>query len=189
MSLCHRPCSSQEPGGEPLSDLHGLSHWLCAAGVWPHGHLQQVRQAHERVPHLQTVRGTGGARLQVLMHGHNEGHGGYQGQNGIAATTAQRWHTLLCNAHSHSFNQSSSCCHSREITCLHFSGFSVFLLHLNLLFLHFQHFTRTQYFSTITLLFKELGIMYSHWCQSDTKLYWHFAWEGSSTFSNSEVIG
>ncbi|XP_025136860.3 E3 ubiquitin-protein ligase rififylin isoform X1 [Bubalus bubalis] len=58
--------SAVQPGGEPVSDLHGLTHRLCSAGVRPHGHLYQVRQAHERVPHLPAVRDPGRARLPIL---------------------------------------------------------------------------------------------------------------------------
>ncbi len=46
--------------------LHGCRDRLRSAGVRSHGHLHQVRQEDERVPHLQAVRGAGGARLQVL---------------------------------------------------------------------------------------------------------------------------
>lgn len=49
-----------------MSDLHGLAHRLRSAGVRPHGHLYQVRQAHERVPHLPAVRDPSRARLPVL---------------------------------------------------------------------------------------------------------------------------
>lgn len=34
--------------------------------MWSHGNLHQVRKEDERVPHLQAVRGSGRARLQVL---------------------------------------------------------------------------------------------------------------------------
>lgn len=51
---------------ELVSNLHGRHHRLRAAGVWPHGHLHQMREEDERVPHLQAVRGPGRARLQVL---------------------------------------------------------------------------------------------------------------------------
>lgn len=56
-------------GGEPVQDLHGLAHRLCSPGVWPHGHLHQVRQAHERVSHLPAVRDPGRARLPILRAG------------------------------------------------------------------------------------------------------------------------
>lgn len=46
--------------------LHGCRDRLRSARVWSHGHLHQVRQEDERVPHLQAVCGAGGARLQVL---------------------------------------------------------------------------------------------------------------------------
>lgn len=61
-----RGSSAVQPGGEPVSDLHGLAHRLRSAGVRPHGHLYQVRQAHERVPHLPAVRDPSRARLPVL---------------------------------------------------------------------------------------------------------------------------
>lgn len=51
---------------ELVSNLHGRHHRLRAAGVWSHGHLHQVREEDERVPHLQAVCSTGRARLQVL---------------------------------------------------------------------------------------------------------------------------
>lgn len=78
MQLRKNPLNSCQPclhrrrqgsvGGrwEPVSDLHGRNHRLCAAGVRPHGHLHQMWQEDERVPHLQAVRGAGCARLQVL---------------------------------------------------------------------------------------------------------------------------
>lgn len=49
-----------------MSDLHGLAHRLCSAGVRPHGHLYQVWQAHERVSHLPAVRDPSRARLPIL---------------------------------------------------------------------------------------------------------------------------
>lgn len=52
-----------------MQDLHGLAHRLCSPGVWPHGHLHQVRQAHERVSHLPAVRDPGRARLPILRAG------------------------------------------------------------------------------------------------------------------------
>lgn len=51
---------------ELVSNLHGRHHRLRAAGVWSHGHLYQMREEDERVPHLQAVCGPGRARLQVL---------------------------------------------------------------------------------------------------------------------------
>lgn len=51
---------------QPVPDLHGRRDRLRAAGVRPHGHLHQVRQEDERVPHLPAVRRAGRARLQIL---------------------------------------------------------------------------------------------------------------------------
>lgn len=59
----------QGPAGsrrELVPHLHGRHHRLRAAGVWSHGHLHQMREEDERVPHLQAVRSSGRARLQVL---------------------------------------------------------------------------------------------------------------------------
>lgn len=69
------PCVLVFRGGEdaaergrrqPVPDLHGRGDRLRAAGVRPHGHLHQVRQEDERVPHLPAVRRAGRARLQIL---------------------------------------------------------------------------------------------------------------------------
>lgn len=63
----HRWCQSSAGGWwEPVSYLYGRHHWLCAARMWPHGHLHQMWQEDERVPHLQAVRCAGCACLQVL---------------------------------------------------------------------------------------------------------------------------
>lgn len=65
-SAVSRGSSAVQPGGEPVSDLHGLAHRLRSAGVRPHGHVYQVRQAHERMPYLPAVRDPSCARLPVL---------------------------------------------------------------------------------------------------------------------------
>lgn len=49
-----------------MQDLHGRCHRLRAAGVRAHGDVHQVREAHERVPHLPPVRDQGRARLQDI---------------------------------------------------------------------------------------------------------------------------
>lgn len=49
-----------------MSYLHGCGDRLRPAGMRSHGHLHQVWQEDERVPHLQAVRGAGGTRLQVI---------------------------------------------------------------------------------------------------------------------------
>ncbi len=67
--LSCRWCASSSAGRrwwEPVPYLHGCRDRLRSAGVRSHGHLHQVRQEDERMPHLQAVRGAGGARLQVL---------------------------------------------------------------------------------------------------------------------------
>lgn len=51
---------------QPVSHLHGCRHRLCPAGVWAHGYLHQVWQAHEWVSHLPAVCGASRARVQVL---------------------------------------------------------------------------------------------------------------------------
>lgn len=51
---------------QPVPNLHGCSHWLCPAGVWAHGHLHQMWQAHEWVPHLSAVCGASCACFQVM---------------------------------------------------------------------------------------------------------------------------
>lgn len=42
-----RCCWASWCGGQPLQNLHGLTHRLCPARVWPHGHLHQVWKANE----------------------------------------------------------------------------------------------------------------------------------------------
>ena len=49
-----------------MPNLHGRRHRLRLARVRAHGHLHQVRQAHERVSHLPAVRGARCACVQVL---------------------------------------------------------------------------------------------------------------------------
>lgn len=64
-SVCRR-VSATCPGGEPVQDLHGFTHRLCPAGVWSHGNLYQVWQAHERVSHLPTICDPSSACLPLL---------------------------------------------------------------------------------------------------------------------------
>lgn len=61
-----RWCWAPQHRGQPVQDLHGCCHRLCAAGVRAHGDVHQVREAHERVPHLPPVRDQGRARLQDI---------------------------------------------------------------------------------------------------------------------------
>lgn len=61
-----RRCWAPRRRGQPVQDLHGRRHRLRPAGVRPHGDVHQVREAHERVPHLPPVRGQGRARLQDI---------------------------------------------------------------------------------------------------------------------------
>ena len=49
-----------------MQDLHGQPRGLRDAGVRPHVHVRAVRQADERVPHMQAVRGQGHQDIQVI---------------------------------------------------------------------------------------------------------------------------
>jgi len=58
-----RWCWAPWHGGQPLQNLHGRTHRLRPARMRPHGHLHQMWEADERMPHMQAVRDKGCARL------------------------------------------------------------------------------------------------------------------------------
>lgn len=113
-----RWCWAPQHRGQPVQDLHGCSHRLCAAGVWAHGDVHQVREAHERVPHLPPVRHQGRARLQdievalgsgllclkasvLLGKGNHPCHSYLGDQRGPCCRRGKQeaWGKVLCSSH------------------------------------------------------------------------------------------
>ncbi|XP_061136534.1 E3 ubiquitin-protein ligase rififylin isoform X1 [Syngnathus typhle] len=76
---------------EPVSHLHGRGHRLRPAGVRPHDHVQQVRQADERVSHLPPVCHQSRPRLQILTQvPHERGSGALTSKEPSSSPT-DRW--------------------------------------------------------------------------------------------------